>query len=208
VQQIPHDTSAFTEGLELAGGVLYEGTGLEGASTIRAVDPGTGTVPPAGEAANELFGEGITVVGATIWQLTYRQGIAIQRDRDTFAELRRASFTGEGLGLCHDAANRLVMSDGTDRLPFRDPQTFQQDRRDPRDLGWPSGSPSSTELECAQGAVFANVWRNRDDRAHRPGQRKRDRRCRSCRAAARRPARRRWTCSTVSPPCREPMSSL
>jgi glutaminyl-peptide cyclotransferase len=160
VQQIPHDTSAFTEGLELADGVLYEGTGLEGASTIRAVDPATGAVRQQAKLPNELFGEGITVVGQTLWQLTYRQGIAIQRDRGTLAELRRTSFTGEGWGLCHDqAANRLVMSDGTDRLTFRDPRTFQQTGEIHVTSG---GSPVTqlNELECAQGAVFANIWQS------------------------------------------------
>jgi glutaminyl-peptide cyclotransferase len=156
VQRIPHDPRAFTEGLELADGVLYEGTGLEGASTIRAVDPTTGAVRQQAKLPDELFGEGITVLGQTIWQLTYRQGIAIQRDRGTFAELGRASFSGEGWGLCHDG-NRLIMSDGTDRLAFRDPQTFQQTG----EIHVTSGGRPVTqlnELECVQGAVFANIW--------------------------------------------------
>jgi glutaminyl-peptide cyclotransferase len=156
VQQIPHDTKAFTEGLELADGVLYEGTGLEGKSTIRAVDPATGAVRQQATLPGGLFGEGITVVGPTIWQLTYREGVAIQRDRATFAELRRASYQGEGWGLCHDA-NRLVMSDGTDRLTVRDPQTFQPTGEIHVTSG---GNPVTrlNELECTPGAVFANIW--------------------------------------------------
>ena len=130
VAEIPHDTSAFTEGLELVDGVLYEGTGLEGRSAMRAVDPATGAVRQETSLPKELFGEGITVVGQRIWQLTYRNGVAIQRDRGTLAELRRASYQGEGWGLCFDAtANRLIMSDGTDRLTFRDPETQRSDRK-------------------------------------------------------------------------------
>ena len=158
VQRLPHDRTAFTEGLELVDGVLYEGTGLEGRSTIRAVDPATGAVRQQTDLPGKLFGEGITVVGQTIWQLTYRDGIAIQRDRATLAELRRTSVTGEGWGLCYDAAaKRLVMSDGTDRLTFRDPQTFQPIGEVRVTSG---GNPVTrlNELECAHGAVFANIW--------------------------------------------------
>jgi glutaminyl-peptide cyclotransferase len=156
-QEIPHDRGAFTEGLELADGHLYEGTGLVGRSSIRAVDPATGAVQQQ-TALPGVFGEGITVVGPTLWQLTYTEGVAIQRDRATLRELRRVGYQGQGWGLCHDsAANRLVMSNGSDRLTFRDPQSFQ-----------PTGELRVTyagrpltqinELECAGGAVFANVW--------------------------------------------------
>lgn len=159
IQEIPHDVKAFTQGLELVDGVLYEGTGTEGGSTIRTVDPATGSVRQRVDLPTDLFGEGITVVGQTIWQLTWQDGVAIERDRGTLAERGRASYQGEGWGLCHDqAANRLIMSDGTDRLTFRDPRTFEP-------LGevkvTSGGSPVTqlNELECAQGAVFANVWK-------------------------------------------------
>ena len=156
--EIPHDPEAFTQGLELADGVLYEGTGLEGRSTIRAVDPATGVVRRSEILPTKFFGEGITVVGQTIWQLTFRQGVAIQRDRGTLAELRRVTYKGEGWGLCLDtAANRLIMSDGSDRLTFRDPQTFKSTG----EIRITSGGKPITrlnELECVNGTVYANVW--------------------------------------------------
>jgi glutaminyl-peptide cyclotransferase len=158
LQRIPHDRSAFTEGLELVDGRLYEGTGLEGSSTLRVVDPATGQVQRRTDLPSDLFGEGITVVGATIWQLTWQDGVAIQRDRVTLEELRRVGYQGEGWGLCLDAAaNRLVMSDGTDRLTFRDPQTFERTGEVRVTSG---GNPvrQINELECAHGAVFANIW--------------------------------------------------
>ena len=157
--EIPHDRTAFTQGLELAEGVLYESTGLQGRSTIRAVDPATGIVRRSENLPRKFFGEGITVVGQTIWQLTFRQGIAIQRDRSTLAELRRVAYKGEGWGLCLDTtANRLIMSDGSDRLTFRDPVTFKPTGK----VRITSGDKPITwlnELECVNGAVYANVWK-------------------------------------------------
>ncbi|WP_423202163.1 glutaminyl-peptide cyclotransferase [Herbihabitans rhizosphaerae] len=160
----PHDPRAFTQGLELVDGVLYEGTGLEGRSSIRRTDPATGEVRASVDLDRDLFGEGITVVGPTIWQLTWRNGVVIQRDRNTLAELRRVPYTGEGWGLCHDpAADRLIMSDGSDTLTFRDPRTFAETGRLRTDVlaKVPGTRPDEllNELECAHGAVYANVWK-------------------------------------------------
>jgi glutamine cyclotransferase len=158
--KLPHDANAFTEGFELVDGVLYEGTGLEGASSLRATDPATGEVRQRTDLPGPLFGEGITVVGDRIWQLTWRDGIALQRDRATFAEVRRVTYSGEGWGLCHDGS-RLVMSDGSDTLTFRDPSSFTETGRVKvtRD-----GQPLEkiNELECVGGSVWANVWQSDD----------------------------------------------
>ncbi len=158
LREIPHDPTAFTEGLELVDGTLYEGTGLTGKSVLRAVDPATGATTRQIELPDDSFGEGITVVGDAIWQLTYREGVAIQRNRDTLAEQKRAGYSGEGWGLCHDSANnRLVMSNGTDRLTFRDPRSFEQTG----EVTVKSGDDpviKINELECAHGAVFANIF--------------------------------------------------
>ena len=79
--EIPHDPDAFTQGLELADSVLYEGTGLAGQSQLRTLDPATGQVDRAEPIPGDYFGEGITVVGDRIWQLTYQDGVAVQWDR-------------------------------------------------------------------------------------------------------------------------------
>ncbi|WP_063053227.1 glutaminyl-peptide cyclotransferase [Nocardia arthritidis] len=151
----PHDPKAFTQGLEIDGDVLYEGTGLAGASSVRASRLTTGAELARTELAAPYFGEGITLAGATLWQLTWHDGVAIARDPATLAERGRVSYDGEGWGLCA-RAGRLVMSDGTDRLTFRDPVTFA-----------PTGSIELTshngarlnELECAaDGSVYANDW--------------------------------------------------
>ena len=157
IAELPHDPAAFTQGLELADGALYEGTGLAGRSELRELDPRTGAVRRAVRVPDGLFGEGITVVGDRIWQLTWQDGVALEWDRATFTLLRTVPLDGEGWGLCHDGA-RLVRSDGTDRLRFHDPVTFAETgsvavTRDGEPL------TALNELECVDGRVWANVWR-------------------------------------------------
>ena len=164
LKRIPHDRQAFTEGFELVDGVLYEGTGLEGHSDIRTVDPDTGRVKRKVDLPADLFGEGITVVGTKIWQLTWQNGVAIQRDRASLAEQRRVGYEGEGWGICHDQdGDRLIMSNGSDRLTFRDVDTFEVTGGvDVRDT---DGQPVTriNELECVPDRnggveVWANIW--------------------------------------------------
>jgi glutaminyl-peptide cyclotransferase len=154
----PHDTGAFTQGLELNGGRLYEGTGLYGESDVRIVDLETGTVLARVPLPDAYFGEGLTVLGDRIWQLTWQEGTAFRRDRDTLAQVGQASYSGEGWGLCHEPArHRLVMSDGTAELTFRDPETFDEIGTV---LVTRDGVPLQrlNELECVAGKVWANVW--------------------------------------------------
>jgi glutaminyl-peptide cyclotransferase len=161
VEVLPHDRTSFTQGLELADGVLYEGTGREGQSTMRALDPDTGSVHREQALPADLFGEGITVVGDTIWQLTWQDGVAIRRDRATLAERDRVSYEGEGWGLCHErtrAGTRLVMSDGSAELTFRDPETFAEQGRVSVRTAAGDSVTELNELECVDGVVYANVW--------------------------------------------------
>ena len=158
----PHDPAAFTQGLELDGGVLYEGTGLVGSSTVRRTDPATGAVEREVDLDPELFGEGITVAGDDLWQITWQDGIAIRRDPVTLAERSRTSYDGEGWGLCTQTgdagtAPRLVMSDGTPTLTFRDPTTFEATGSVEVTV---DGTPvrNLNELECVGGDVWANLW--------------------------------------------------
>jgi glutamine cyclotransferase len=156
--EIPHDTDAFTQGLELApDGALYEGTGRAGRSELRELDPGTGAVLRAVPLPGDLFGEGITVVGDRIWQLTWQDGVALEWDRTGLALLREVPMDGEGWGLCRDG-DRLVRSDGTDRLRFHDPDSFTETGSVAVTL---DGEPVTeiNELECVDGQVWANIWR-------------------------------------------------
>jgi glutamine cyclotransferase len=155
--ELPHDTTAFTQGLEIDGGVLYEGTGLEGRSQLRELDPDTGVVERSVPLPGQLFGEGVTVVGDRIWQLTWRDGVVLEWDRATLTLRRQVPLNVEGWGLCLDGA-RLVRSDGTDRLHFQDPDSFAEEGSVAVTL---DGRPVTAlnELECVDGEVWANVWR-------------------------------------------------
>ncbi|MBB5913083.1 glutamine cyclotransferase [Nocardia transvalensis] len=151
----PHDRAAFTEGLEIDGGTLYESTGLEGRSEVRASDPDTGAVRARAELPAEYFGEGVTRAGPTVWQLTWKDGTAFARDPATLAERGRAGYDGEGWGLCTHG-DRLVMSNGTGTLTFRDPATFAV-TGSVRLAG--HRNAKLNELDCAaDGSVYANVW--------------------------------------------------
>ncbi|WP_280234843.1 glutaminyl-peptide cyclotransferase [Nocardia cyriacigeorgica] len=151
----PHDTNAFTQGLQITGDVLYESTGMPGASGVRATDRATGAEIAAARLPQPLFGEGIATAGDTLWQLTWKDGIAFARDPATLAERGQVTYEGEGWGLCAQDT-RLVMSDGSATLTFRDPDTFA-----PTGSVELKGRDSArlNELDCAaDGSVYANNW--------------------------------------------------
>lgn len=159
LEALPHDPNAFTQGFEISDGILYESTGRVGTSTLSAVELRTGREIARAELPPPFFGEGITVAGERVWQLTWQHGVAVERDRDTLAERRRVRYAGEGWGLCHqDGRERLVMSDGSATLTFRDPETFAV-------TGQVAVSSAGgevdelNELECVGDTVYANVWR-------------------------------------------------
>ena len=153
---LPHDTASFTEGLQRDGTTLWEGTGLAGLSELRELDPTTGAVVRSAPLPGKLWGEGVAVTGDTIWQLTYQDGVALQWDKATLKVKKQVALTGEGWGLCYDG-NRLVQSDGSATLRFRNPTTFAQTGALTVTLdGKPV--PQLNELECAGGQVWANVW--------------------------------------------------
>jgi glutamine cyclotransferase len=152
----PHDTSAFTEGLELDGSTLIESTGLYGRSELRRVDRATGTVVSRRSLDPTDFGEGTTRVGDRLVQLTWKEHTALVWDAATLEPRGSYTYAGEGWGLCSDGS-RLVMSNGSDVLTFRDPTTFAETGRvTVRDRG--RSIDQLNELECVDGSVYANVW--------------------------------------------------
>ena len=156
VQTYPHDPGAFTQGLVLAGGRLFESTGLEGRSSVRELDLATGRVLRRLDVPAPVFAEGLALVGTRLFQITWKHEIAYTYDRDTFRRGPSFAYTGEGWGLCHDGHD-LVMSDGSARLSFRGPDTFRQTREvTVRDEGRPVDQLN--ELECVGSQVYANVW--------------------------------------------------
>ena len=156
VNEYPHDPAAFTQGLQFVDGVLYEGTGLRGRSSLRKVDLETGEVLQQIDLDREYFGEGIDVIGDRIYQLTWQNKVAFVYDRETFAEVGRFDYSTEGWGLTFDGTD-LIMSDGTATLYRRNPETFAVIDRVQVQAG-DDLVPLLNELEYVNGEVYANVW--------------------------------------------------
>lgn len=156
VHTYPHDPDAFTQGLQFVDGILYEGTGLNGRSSIRKTRFETGEVLQSRSTPQQYFGEGITIWNKELFQLTYQSGVAFVYDAQSFAPKRSFKYSGEGWGLTHDATS-LIMSDGSEYLRFLDPATFAERKRlRVTALGQPL--KNLNELEYVKGEIFANVW--------------------------------------------------
>ena len=156
VHTYPHDEAAFTQGLQYVDGVLYEGTGLNGRSSIRKVELESGKVLQKRDLPAEHFGEGITVWNNDLIELTWQSHIAFVYDRATFQPKKQYSYPGEGWGLTFDGTN-LIMSDGSNQLRVLDPATFVEKRR--INVTTAAGPLRElNELEYVKGEVFANIW--------------------------------------------------
>ncbi len=156
VHEFPHDPNAFTQGLEYHDGFLYEGTGLNGHSSLRREKLETGQVLQQADLPSQYFGEGITVFGPEIVELTWRAGTGFVYGRSDFTVERRFSYTGEGWGLANNG-REIFMSDGTSAIRVLDPKTLAEKRRiEVRDGGSPVAQLN--ELEWVDGQIYANVW--------------------------------------------------
>ena len=157
VNTYPHDPRAFTQGLVFADDALYEGTGLRGPSSLRKVDLKTGNILQVRQLPARFFGEGITIYGNRVIQLTWRARVGFVYDRQTFQLLHTFNYPTEGWGITHDGRS-LIMSDGTSTLYLLDPQTFQEvDRLEVHTRDGPVSRLN--ELEYVQGEIYANVWK-------------------------------------------------
>ena len=128
LEVIPHDSEAFTQGIIFHEGFLYESTGQYGASSLRQVDPETGEVLLYLPLPESVFAEGLALVDDRLLQITWREQVALEFNLSAFTEdeelaLGTYEYTGEGWGLCYDGEH-IYMSDGTDTLALRDPETF------------------------------------------------------------------------------------
>ena len=156
VNSYPHDPQAFTQGLVIDDGVLYEGTGLEGRSTLRTVNLESGAVLKRYDLPATVFGEGITVLGDRIFQLTWQSGIGYVYRKSDFSLLQTWNYAHEGWGITDDDT-RLIVSDGTATIRFLDPATLQTTSQitasDDRGL-----VTNLNELEYIRGEIYANIW--------------------------------------------------
>lgn len=155
LKTLPHSTESFTQGLLYHEGVLYESTGLYGHSTLQKLDAKTGQVLKKIPVA-QVFAEGLALWQDRLIQLTWKSRRAFIYTLEDFSLLGEFQYATEGWGLTHDGYS-LIMSDGTHRLTFRDPETFEIERNiDVTVQGEPL--PYLNELEYIDGLIYANVW--------------------------------------------------
>jgi glutaminyl-peptide cyclotransferase len=153
----PHDAEAYTQGLVFHDGLLFESTGLRGASSLRRVELKTGKVKKKLEVAHEYFAEGMTIFQNKIFQLTWQAQKGFVYDLKKFKQEGEFAYEGEGWGLTHDD-HSLILSDGTNKIRFLDPASFQVQRTI---SVYDNGQPLTdiNELEYIKGEIYANIWR-------------------------------------------------
>jgi glutamine cyclotransferase len=158
IKAYPHDTKAFTQGLIFHQGLLYESTGMNGSSSLRRVELETGKVLKKIDVPAQFFAEGLALFNGRLYQLTWQTQLGFVYDFDSFKKLREFSYAGEGWGLTRDDRS-LIMSDGSSRIRFIVPETFEVQRLitvqdDGRDV------TQLNELEYIKGEIYANIWMN------------------------------------------------
>lgn len=156
IRVYPHDPAAYTQGLIYSDGVLYEGTGLNGQSSIRKVDLYSGLVYQKYDLPPEYFGEGIAILDNHIFQLTWQSFTGFVYEKKNFIPLSTFAYNTEGWGLTTDGKN-LIMSDGSASLRFFNPQGF----REIKQIQVFDGSGPVTglnELEFVKGYIYSNVY--------------------------------------------------
>jgi glutamine cyclotransferase len=156
VRQFPHDATAYTQGLTYHAGYLYEGTGINGRSSLRQVRVETGGTVRKVDLPPEFFGEGITVVKNEVVQLTWLSHVGFLYNLSDFHLIRRFSYSGEGWGLTTNG-RELFMSDGTAEIRVLEPNTLAEKRRIRVHDGTTSVAKLN-ELEFVEGEILANVW--------------------------------------------------
>ncbi|HEU0015859.1 MAG TPA: glutaminyl-peptide cyclotransferase [Longimicrobium sp.] len=160
VRTYPHDPQAFTQGLLWRNGELLESTGRYGESSLRRVELETGRVIQKVDLPRQYFAEGMALLRDSIYQLTWREGVAFVYDVATLRQTGQRAYTGEGWGLTTDGTS-LIVSDGSHTLTFVDPATFAMQRAiNVLDGGEPVYDLN--ELEFVRGEIWANVWHRSD----------------------------------------------
>jgi glutamine cyclotransferase len=156
LKSIPHDTAAFTQGLEVYDGALLESTGLVGQSTLRKLNTFSGKIEKKHARPNEIFAEGLTVLNDTIYQLSWQNHLVFMYDAKTFKQLGTLPWSGEGWGITNND-NELIISEGSDKLYFVQPKTLKLNKvlsiRD--NYG---AVNNLNELEMVDGFIYANRW--------------------------------------------------
>ena len=156
VNVYPHDTSAYTQGLEFMNEIIFESTGRYGFSSIRKVNPVTGKVVMIKKLDNKFFGEGLTILKDTIYMLTYREHDVFVFDPKDFKLIRQMKWSSEGWGITNDGSS-LIISDGTDKLYKVSPADLKLEKviSATDNLG---PMNNINELEYVNGSIYANRY--------------------------------------------------
>lgn len=155
IKSYPHDRRAYTQGLVYDNGFFYEGTGQQGESSLRKVEPETGKVISQVSLDASLFGEGVALLGERIYQLTWTSKVGFVYDKATFSQVSRIYYQTQGWGLT-TMGDRLVMSDGTNVIWFLDPDFNVLSSVEVWDNK--GRVENLNELEMIEGELWANIW--------------------------------------------------
>ncbi|MFU8780427.1 MAG: glutaminyl-peptide cyclotransferase [Kiritimatiellia bacterium] len=156
LRSVPHNINAFTQGILSDGPVWLESTGQYGQSDLREVDRESGKILRRHALPPTLFGEGLTLFNAKLYQLTWREGLCLIYDRNTFEVVEHFRYEGEGWGLT-SCEQWLYMSNGSDIIQVRDPASFQIARA----IAVHTPHEAVTrlnELEWIAGEIWANIF--------------------------------------------------
>ncbi len=156
INSYPHDTAAFTQGLEIYKGVFIESTGLFGRSSLRKVDIKSGRISKNQKMDSVIFAEGVTVFNDTIYQLSWENHLIFMYEVNNFKSLGKLPWSGEGWGITHDSIS-LIISEGSDKLYFVEPGTLKP--RKVVSVKDQFGAVNNlNELEYIDGFIYANRW--------------------------------------------------
>ncbi|MFR9633345.1 MAG: glutaminyl-peptide cyclotransferase, partial [Rikenellaceae bacterium] len=152
----PHATDSYTHGLQIVDGELFEGTGWEGQSRLMKVELTSGETTLLAKLPDDEFGEGITILGDTVYMLTWQSGVLHLFNRESGKQIDKRLYSGEGWGLTSDG-ERLYMSDGSNRITIRDRDSFKVISSHAITLNG-NPIPYLNELEWIKGEIWANVY--------------------------------------------------
>jgi glutaminyl-peptide cyclotransferase len=156
IAKYPHSTASYTEGFFYRDGRFYEGTGMNGHSSVQVIDPRTGEVLLWHDLPPEYFGEGIVDWGANLYEWTWKSHVCFVYRRSNLQLIKQFAYTGEGWGMTR-TARELITSDGSATLRFRNPETFEETRH----IVVKEGDipvDRLNELEFVKGQIYANIW--------------------------------------------------
>jgi len=158
LESVSHDNSYFTQGLEMFNGLIYESSGLYGKSRVRKYRPENDKALRETSFSEKYFAEGLTLLSDDLFVLTWRENTLFVLNPDDLSIKRELSYKGPGWGLANNGKH-LIMSDGSDKITFRDPESFKA----LREITITSKQHSVrriNELEYAEGFIWANIWRS------------------------------------------------